>query len=86
MEPDPQPVQVNLDSPKSSSAFRRRLALLALLQNAAIVVALLLRGTDLGPNITELAGWVVIANALTVLGAVGSKAWETISFLKGRRP
>lgn len=84
MEPDP--VAPAVDAPASTASFRRRAALLALLMNVAIAVPLLFRDTDIGPNAAELMSWIVIANGLAILGAIGFKALESLAILKGHKP
>jgi len=78
-------VAVNIDSPESTSRFRRRTALYCMLVNTVIVAAMLIRNDDIGPNAMELLSWVVFSNGLGILGAIGFKAWETLGVFKGRR-
>lgn len=85
-EADDPGVQVNIDSPESTSRFRRRTALYCMLLNTVITAALLMRSEDIGPNAMELLSWVVISNGVGILGAIGFKALETLGVLKGRRP
>lgn len=78
-------VQVHVDSPESTSQYRRRVALYCMLVNTVIVAAMLIRSDDIGPNAMELLSWVVFSNGLGILGAIGFKAWETLGVFKGRR-
>lgn len=73
------------DSPESTRNFRRVLALLSYLANVGLAVPLLLRETDIGPNATDLLSWIVIGNCACILAAMGTKAWEAIKELQGRR-
>ena len=81
MVPDQPPV----DAPESTARFRRFVALTALALNLLIAGALLVRMDDPGPNATEILSWIVLANGIAILGAVGFKAWESIALLRGGR-
>lgn len=63
--------------------FRRRAAMWALAQQAALTVALLWRDKDLGTNTADLLTWITAGNAATIAVAIGSKALEQFLIARG---
>ena len=66
--------------------FRRRAAMWALVQQAAMTAALLWREKDLGTNAADLLTWIAAGNAGVIAVAIGSKAIEQFLIARAGGP
>ena len=76
---DELPPPLRRASDRAQAEFRRRVAYYSMLVLTLVAGALITRDTDIGPNAASLLGWIVLAFAMAIVGAMSAKAAESIA-------